>query len=254
MRGLNTRGVGGHASLEEQQQNLMALQDSSQTEDYIKALHENTLSFYQKWVNSRLDKSKLEEELTPQINCRVCWESDEHETFLTLCRCKGTSAHIHRSCLEKWLAKSDTSHCEICGYSYNIIRTPRYNVRESIPIWLKRGAHRDLLFDAISFFAFAPLAVVSTYLGVVVSLHHFDLGDSVEVDMPRSHMVTAGVLGLMLTLDYSFMLWLFTRVRHHRLRWYLWWRRHSVVKVVVPLQTSYGEMVEDGNKEGCTLK
>lgn len=42
------------------------------------------------------------------------------------CRCKGTLAYVHLSCLERWLNQSCRTYCELCRYYFNAVETPRY--------------------------------------------------------------------------------------------------------------------------------
>ncbi|KAF7993793.1 hypothetical protein HCN44_010400 [Aphidius gifuensis] len=59
--------------------------------------------------------------------CRICHHSDtSSEPLVSPCRCKGTLAHIHLSCLERWLNESSRNHCELCQHIYEAIKTPRY--------------------------------------------------------------------------------------------------------------------------------
>lgn len=46
--------------------------------------------------------------------CRICLDDEETHTLLTPCRCDGSSAYVHESCLMKWLQMSEKRKCEIC--------------------------------------------------------------------------------------------------------------------------------------------
>lgn len=65
--------------------------------------------------------------------CRICREAGSKEDLLTTCGCKGTMKYIHLSCLEHWLAESDSTKCELCSFQYQTVRTPklvRFNTPE----------------------------------------------------------------------------------------------------------------------------
>lgn len=57
--------------------------------------------------------------------CRICHDTDPEEPLITPCRCKGTISMVHRTCLERWLAASDSNDCELCGQIYFTIRSPK---------------------------------------------------------------------------------------------------------------------------------
>ena len=51
------------------------------------------------------------------LYCRICFEGEEEkgEPLLSnVCGCTGTMAHLHKTCLEKWVMESKTLTCEIC--------------------------------------------------------------------------------------------------------------------------------------------
>ena len=55
--------------------------------------------------------------------CRICFEGEDEkgEPLLSdLCGCSGTMAHLHKSCLTKWIAESKTLDCEICRQSFRL--------------------------------------------------------------------------------------------------------------------------------------
>lgn len=62
---------------------------------------------------------------TSLMVCRICHGSDSVENYLSPCKCKGTLSKVHKTCLEHWLAESDTSYCELCGHEYITERVPQ---------------------------------------------------------------------------------------------------------------------------------
>lgn len=60
-----------------------------------------------------------------EIMCRICHEGESKEELFSFCKCSGTVAMAHRSCLEKWLSTANSSACEICKYNFQTSRRPR---------------------------------------------------------------------------------------------------------------------------------
>jgi len=56
--------------------------------------------------------------------CRICLEKGGSSMFSLIapCLCKGTSAFVHRECLDKWRAQSARafSFCRECGFEYRL--------------------------------------------------------------------------------------------------------------------------------------
>jgi hypothetical protein len=130
---------------------------------------------------------------TFSIICRICLNNDQPErlqpckdtinellfdvlTFFFVCLCfvrlispcicKGTLAYVHRSCLEHWLGRSATRHCELCLYDYRfteILRLLndelvfffgfyylkfsfcRYQWWQALRIWYRNSRNRNML-------------------------------------------------------------------------------------------------------------
>jgi hypothetical protein len=49
------------------------------------------------------------------MTCRICLEDGN---TIQPCNCCGSTAHVHRECLEKWLVTSGRTDCEICHFEY----------------------------------------------------------------------------------------------------------------------------------------
>lgn len=52
------------------------------------------------------------------MTCRICLEEGD---LIQPCNCRGSSAHIHKECLIKWLRVSERTDCEICKFQYEIV-------------------------------------------------------------------------------------------------------------------------------------
>jgi hypothetical protein len=65
-------------------------------------------------------KSKEKEENSLPRQCRICLDDNCPEDLFSPCRCSGTSAFVHRSCLDRWRANSETAFttCGVCQHRY----------------------------------------------------------------------------------------------------------------------------------------
>lgn len=51
--------------------------------------------------------------------CRICHcEADSGNPLLSPCYCSGSLKYVHQSCLQQWLAASDTRSCELCKFNF----------------------------------------------------------------------------------------------------------------------------------------
>ena len=67
-----------------------------------------------------------EDELLPGNNqlkqCRICLDNDNPDDIISPCLCSGSSAYVHRKCLNDW--RSATIHgkgfkfCYLCQFEY----------------------------------------------------------------------------------------------------------------------------------------
>lgn len=57
------------------------------------------------------------------MTCRICYEDGD---LISPCACTGTMAHVHKECLEKWIAVSHRSTCELCHTPFDgsLVRLP----------------------------------------------------------------------------------------------------------------------------------
>jgi len=60
-----------------------------------------------------------------ELMCRICHEGESKEELFSFCKCAGTLAMAHRSCLEKWLSTVNSSACEIYKFSFQTSWKPR---------------------------------------------------------------------------------------------------------------------------------
>ncbi|XP_039292732.1 E3 ubiquitin-protein ligase MARCHF2 isoform X2 [Nilaparvata lugens] len=180
--------------------------------------------------------------------CRICHDFSDNgnEPLLSPCRCKGTLSLVHRSCLETWLAASDSSYCELCGSRYVTVRTLKYPWRvTSVLRWLQsaesRRDARELALDLMTFFVFTPMAVVCTYLGMFAAENYYLYEIEIRPgEMSSTRFVALLAVSMMATLDMAYLSWLMLRTHHHMYQWRSWWRRQCIVKLVLAPNSNSG--------------
>ncbi|CAM9995794.1 E3 ubiquitin-protein ligase MARCHF3-like [Lethenteron reissneri] len=158
--------------------------------------------------------------------CRICHEAGSAEELLSPCECMGTLGWVHRACLERWLAASNTSYCELCHFQFLVERTP-----QPFSQWLRRPSpkqeRRTLLSDTLCFLFISPLAGVSGWLCLRGAADHIESGS-------RSRLEAAGLIGLTVALLTIYLFWTAVSVRYH-IRLYQEWRKtHHRVKLLTP--------------------
>ena len=49
--------------------------------------------------------------------CRICYEPccSKQKCKYNCCKCRGTVAHAHKQCLEKWVRVSGNTYCKLCN-------------------------------------------------------------------------------------------------------------------------------------------
>lgn len=65
--------------------------------------------------------------------CRICHcEADMGNPLLSPCYCSGSLKYVHQTCLQQWLAASDTRSCELCKFNF-IVHTKIKPISEVSP-------------------------------------------------------------------------------------------------------------------------
>lgn len=85
----------------------------------------------------------------PAAQCRLCWDPEgapPDGLLLSPCRCKGSVAHIHRGCLQRWLDTRPRAACDVCRSPYDGALLAGAGVRMPPPELLEeRRPRHDLL-------------------------------------------------------------------------------------------------------------
>ncbi|KAF5301200.1 hypothetical protein FQR65_LT08935 [Abscondita terminalis] len=181
------------------------------------------------------------------IVCRICYDGDKDEAIITPCRCKGTVAFVHRTCLEKWLAESNSTSCELCHYVYRTERTPKYTARESIWRWFRyhpqnagfpiRGLRNDIFACSI----LTPLAIIITY----VCLFSADYYNQKKfANIPAAKWTSVSLLVMLSIMIIGYYLWVYMIIKYHGKAWYYCWQRDFMVRYIPP-SVCFSNDIED---------
>ncbi|XP_059928210.1 E3 ubiquitin-protein ligase MARCHF3 [Gadus macrocephalus] len=155
--------------------------------------------------------------------CRICHEGGSSGELVSPCECSGTLAMVHRACLERWLASSNSSHCELCRYQFSLERLPK-----PLTEWLRSPSmqhqRRTLCGDVVCFLFITPLATLSGWLCVqgALDLHHTNGYESL------------GLLVLTLALFTIYIFWTMVSVRYHIHLFQTWKLTDQRVRLQIP--------------------
>ncbi|CAK1547677.1 unnamed protein product [Leptosia nina] len=172
--------------------------------------------------------------------CRICMTRGR-ERLISPCNCKGSLANVHLSCLERWLNQAGRNHCELCGFSYPAIRTPRYTVLQALRLWFGNPRNRShlqsdcLIFWLLSTVTAGLLAVciVGTQYFVIEG-NKFGKLDAARKDEGISHRITETAMDFFMAIvlcGYSvtvYLLW-----KDHYVMWNRWRRANVNVRLLL---------------------
>ncbi|CAF4941551.1 unnamed protein product [Pieris macdunnoughi] len=172
--------------------------------------------------------------------CRICMTRGR-ERLISPCNCKGSLANVHLSCLERWLNQVGRNHCELCGFSYPAIRTPRYTVLQALRLWFGNPRNRShlqsdcLIFWLLSTVTAGLLAVciVGTQYFVIEG-NKFGKLDAARKDEGIPHRITETAMDFFMAIvlcGYSvtvYLLW-----KDHYVMWNRWRRANVNVRLLL---------------------
>ena len=157
--------------------------------------------------------------------CRICYDDEKGGSRLLIspCKCSGSMAAIHQACLEKWLSTSTSDLCELCGYKFNVKKTP-----PTFTEWLCGKSLREsdsrptMIGDICCFLLLTPMAVLSAYL--------CGLGAAFYLNVKQNEAI--GLITLASFLILVYLLWVGLTVRYHRIMWKKWKKKNHDVQLV----------------------
>ncbi|XP_034826360.1 E3 ubiquitin-protein ligase MARCHF8-like isoform X1 [Maniola hyperantus] len=177
--------------------------------------------------------------------CRICMTRGK-ERLISPCNCKGSLANVHLSCLQRWLNQVGRNHCELCGFSYPAIRTPRYTVLQALRLWFCNPRNRShlqsdcLIFWLLSTVTAGLLAVciVGTQYFVIEG-NNFGKLDAARKSEGISHRITETAMDFFMAIvlcGYSvtvYFLW-----KDHYVMWNRWRRANVNVQLLLTPDTN----------------
>ncbi|XP_014287997.1 E3 ubiquitin-protein ligase MARCHF2 isoform X2 [Halyomorpha halys] len=217
------------------------IEESNSCQFMIENFSFSATSFLQKTGNSE------------EYFCRICQEENASEPSISPCHCRGTMGRIHRSCLEQWLAASDTVRCEVCGFRFTVRRRPKYNILKALTVWLvieeSRRERLSMVSDSIWFLTAFPLILLTNHQSInLMEILQLDEIESVDLSIPflqpnivvneiiqaTGQLTTLLIMGAVSFLDVLYFSWLFLRLHRHFLEWYKWYRTQCEVHLILP--------------------
>lgn len=166
--------------------------------------------------------------------CRICHGGESTEQLVAPCRCKGSVALTHLSCLERWLKESHTNNCELCHQEFEVLRRPRYSLPRSILVWMfdhnARGPRFTL--DAISFCIYTPSALCATYALMLLCDATAKLHSQFRAR--SAHIVAFLAVAGMAAIDFTYTSWLMSVLQRHVTAWRTWFDETCQITVVLP--------------------
>ncbi|XP_018565569.1 E3 ubiquitin-protein ligase MARCH3-like [Anoplophora glabripennis] len=167
------------------------------------------------------------------VACRICYDNEREEELINPCRCKGTVAFVHRSCLETWLGESNTTTCELCHQEFKTERTPRFSSRESICRWCftNSSGGQGVRSDVIACTLITPLAIVITYVCLFSSEYYNQKKFS---SLPAARWTSISLLIMIGIMLIGYYMWVYSVIRMHARLWYNWWQRTCEVRYIPP--------------------
>lgn len=108
--------------------------------------------------------------------CRICFSSDDPNTLITPCHCRGTSAYIHIACLEEYFRHYPDRVCRVCHepmvYTTSFDKTMGILLFMwlSIMLMISNSLLIQKLFFLIIFMGFLSLSAIRKFITAPVSI------------------------------------------------------------------------------------
>lgn len=171
--------------------------------------------------------------------CRICHDGESREELVQPCRCAGTMATIHVSCIEKWLSSINSDKCEICGYKY-ITKSTARPCKEWLTSVSGQRDRRNLVGDLICFGLLTPLAGVSAWLCITGASHY--------AHFASAKWETIGLVTLTAFLILIYVIWCGVAIKYHTQVFSRWRKNNPIIKIVNrPVSPSSRDIDENNN-------
>lgn len=124
-----------------------------------------------------VDESASDASVPPSkcFMCRICLiEESVKDSLVSPCRCSGTMAYVHQSCVKEWIFTSEATSCEVCDY--------KYTVEYSLIPFMKLKFSGISLHDWHSYMSLCPLITTVICIGSTFALGFYGLIMCLEED------------------------------------------------------------------------
>ncbi|RZC40716.1 RINGv domain containing protein [Asbolus verrucosus] len=162
--------------------------------------------------------------------CRICHVNNvPSENLISPCKCKGSLAYVHLSCLEKWINESFRLNCELCGFRYSPVHTQRYTVCESIRVWLLHPRNKIHMQADVLIAILLTLVTIGLTTVCFIGMDHFIIeGNQAGIS---SHWIKAAVYIFLAIVIVGYILSLYLLFRNQFVPWYTWWKATVELKL-----------------------
>ncbi|XP_060533956.1 E3 ubiquitin-protein ligase MARCHF3-like [Cylas formicarius] len=195
------------------------------------------------WIASRNSDPKLENsnhvhnndapvKIANSVSCRICQTSTASERLISPCRCRGTLANVHLSCLERWLNQSSRNYCELCKFRYNAVETQRYRLLQSLRLWLRHPQNRTRV-RSDCLIGMLLTGVTTGLLAICVCGMDYFVDEAVKMGVKRV-WIQVGVIAFLCVIVAGYVLTAYLLLRDHFVPWYGWWRRAVNIRLELP--------------------
>jgi hypothetical protein len=155
--------------------------------------------------------------------CRICHVNNvPGENLISPCRCKGSLAYVHLSCLEKWINESFRLNCELCGFRYSSIQTQRYTICESLRVWLLHPRNKIHMQADVLIAILLTLVTIGLATVCFIGMEHFIIEGS-QAGISRK-WIKAAIYMFLTVVVVGYISSLYLLFRNQFIPWYNWWR------------------------------
>ena len=168
---------------------------------------------------------------TCSMVCRICQSHSNQEVLISPCNCKGTLAHVHLPCLERWLNQASRTYCELCMYRFNSVQTLRYSCLQSMCLWIQHPRNRSHFQSDVVIAALLTTVTIGLMVVCVLGMQYFVIeARKMGVSQGWTKGFVSGFL-IMILLGYVITLYLIAKDQF--VPWYHWWRNTFDIKLVI---------------------
>lgn len=163
--------------------------------------------------------------------CRLCYGTKyDDTTLIEPCSCKGTVAHVHKQCLNKWLNRSGSKRCDLCLFEFKCEEKLRYGLFESIKIWTNNCRRRQFLMHDFCLFLTMNTITISMIALLFQAIYHIIIDEVMKESLPMWYLVALCMAAALWVIIYFFTCAVFFKTQIQP--WYKWWRSMKKISVL----------------------